>query len=98
MSRRDRFHPDHGSPPPVYLDGAALWSRAPYLRALLRGMCVPSQDAEDVVQEVMAGAWRAMLAGRFRPLPTASAAAARRHPPADRQRWPPPRRRSRGSF
>lgn len=61
MSRED---------PAVYLDGAALWSRAPYVRALLRGMCVHAQDAEDVVQEVLAGAWRAMLAGRFRPLPS----------------------------
>lgn len=62
--------------PPVTLDAGAIVAHAPYVRALLRAMGVHEADVEDLVQEVTAGAWTGMLAGRFRPDPAAPREAA----------------------
>jgi RNA polymerase sigma-70 factor (ECF subfamily) len=55
---------------PVTLDTAALVACMPYVRALLCATDVPPQDQEDLVQEIIAAAWSAVLAARFRPDPT----------------------------
>lgn len=62
--------------PPVTLDAGAIVAQALFVRALLRAMGVHEPDVEDLVQEVTAGAWTAMLAGRFRPDPAAPREAA----------------------
>lgn len=44
-------------------------AQAPYIRGLLRGMRIPEQDQDDVVQDVIATAWHRVSEGRFQPDP-----------------------------
>ena len=55
---------------PVTLGATDLATHMPYLRAVLRTMGAPAQDEEDLVHEITAAAWTAILAARFRPDPT----------------------------
>lgn len=65
MSRR---RPGRGFPS-VTVDAGAIMAEIPYLRALIRVMGCPSQDEDDIMQEISAAAWAAMTAGRYRPDP-----------------------------
>ncbi|EYF05800.1 RNA polymerase sigma factor [Chondromyces apiculatus] len=69
MTRGRRHDGAAHAPASVFIDEMPIVRMAPYVRALLRAMKVPPQDWEDLVQEITAAAWVAMMEGRFRPLP-----------------------------
>lgn len=49
-----------------YLDEDQIVAQAPFVRAVLAWMGIPGQDREDLVQEVLASAWRKMTEGGFK--------------------------------
>lgn len=55
--------------PAVIVSDVAITDHAPQIRALLLHFEVRPDDADDLVQEVLTGAWRSVKAGRFRPRP-----------------------------
>jgi RNA polymerase sigma-70 factor (ECF subfamily) len=50
----------------VYLPIEDILATEPLVRSMLRGGGVAARDEDDLVQEVMSGAWQAMTEGRFR--------------------------------
>ncbi|WP_438002683.1 sigma-70 family RNA polymerase sigma factor [Sorangium sp. So ce321] len=65
MSRRGRF-----VGPARVLTIAELTAQTPYLRGVLQGLGVRAVDLDDVVQDVMLGAWTSSQAGRYCPDPS----------------------------
>jgi len=55
--------------PAVFLDETQILEQAPFLRRVLQAHGVSDVDLPDVIQEILLGAWRSMMAGRFRPDP-----------------------------
>jgi len=55
--------------PAVIVSAVAMMEHAPQIRALLLHFKVKPDDVDDLLQEVLAGAWRSMKQGRFRPSP-----------------------------
>ena len=64
MSPRRRPE-DVADPITTYLDEAPLLAQAPFVRALLRAMGIPRQDEDDLIQEIVMGAWRSITNGRL---------------------------------
>ena len=53
------------APITTYLDEAPLLAQVPFVRALLRAMGIPRQDEDDLIQEIVIGAWRSITNGRL---------------------------------
>ena len=68
MTRRGRCRPANPHPT-VYLDAAALVAETVFIRRVLLHMGFRGTDIDDLCQVVIIGAWRSMIAGRFRPDP-----------------------------
>jgi RNA polymerase sigma-70 factor (ECF subfamily) len=59
----------HQSGPARVLTVAEIAEQVPFIRSVLRGLGVRAVDIDDVIQDVMLGAWISSQAGRYRPDP-----------------------------
>ncbi|WP_437976134.1 sigma-70 family RNA polymerase sigma factor [Sorangium sp. So ce295] len=59
----------HQAGPARVLSIAEIAEQAPFIGSVLRGLGVPAVDIDDVIQDVMLGAWISSQAGRYRPDP-----------------------------
>ncbi|WP_437898950.1 RNA polymerase sigma factor [Sorangium sp. So ce124] len=57
----------HQAGPARVLSIAEIAEQAPFIQSVLRGLGVPVIDIDDVLQDVMLGAWTSSQAGRYRP-------------------------------
>src|SRR5262245_47796648 len=64
-------HPAAAVDPVANPSAETIYAQRGFIVGLLVALGVPSRDVEDVVQECILGAWRAVHAGRFRPDPSA---------------------------
>lgn len=65
--RRRRRRPDRPVYPAVDVPMAKIMAERPLIEAVLSRFGVPSSDLADVMQEVYLGAYRSLLARRYRP-------------------------------
>jgi len=67
--RRRRGPSPRTACPAVIVSAVVIMEHAPQIQALLLHFKVRPDDVDDLLQEVLAGAWRSMKEGRFRPSP-----------------------------